>query len=250
MAPEQPAEAPPRELAVLVVDDDEYTRIFVQRSLPASVRTSTAVNGREGLDAVRADPPDVIVMDLDMPVMGGLEAASLIRKWEADASRARCAMIAMSSNEGPDFVARAMKAGFDRYLPKPVSPDAIWRAIAELTRNQGAKPAPGADATVQVKENLRSALPGFLVSRRALLGELDEALARGDAEGARALAHKLAGSFALYGFQWAAAQGKMIERRAGAGALDGLAGEAAALRRHLEGARIECGNQIFTEASQ
>jgi len=52
------------------------------------------------------DPPDAIVMDLDMPVMGGLEAAALIRQAEAAAGRARCAMIAMSSHDDPAIAAR------------------------------------------------------------------------------------------------------------------------------------------------
>ena len=72
-----------------------------------------------------------------MPVMGGLEAAALIRQWEGTGQRGergRCAMIAMSSNAGPDFVARSTQAGFDRYLTKLVSLDAIWRAIADLAR--------------------------------------------------------------------------------------------------------------------
>ncbi|MBI3374717.1 MAG: PAS domain-containing protein [Betaproteobacteria bacterium] len=249
-AKEQEPSAPPRPLSVLVVDDDEYTRIFVQRSLPSSLRTSSAVNGRDALESVKRAPPDVIVMDLDMPVMGGLEAAALIRQWEAQSSRGRCAMIAMSSNDGPEFAARSAQAGFDRYLTKPVSPDAIWRAIAELARSLPPALGPRPEQPVRVEENLRGALPGFLASRRALLDELGEALAQGNAEGVPALAHKLAGSFALYGFHWAAAQGKMIERRAGAKALDGLAGEVAALRRHLDTVRVECGDQVLTEAPQ
>jgi PAS domain S-box-containing protein len=247
-APAPDAGAP---LAVLVVDDDEYTRIFVQQFLGAA-RSATAANGKEALDAVQADPPDAIVMDLDMPVMGGLEAAAKVRQWESAAGRARCAMIAMSSHDDPAVAERCLQAGFDRFLAKPVSPDALRRALAELTRGAarassslpGAAPlaaqeAPAADATVHVRAKLKDALPGFLDSRRALAVELEQALAAGQAAPARALAHKLAGSFALYGFHWAAGQGKMIEKRAGTGALSGLAAEAAALRRHLETVKVE-----------
>jgi len=187
-------------------------------------------------------------MDLDMPVMGGLEAAAKIRQWEAEAGRKRCAMIAMSSDDDPGVAQRCFKAGFDRFLPKPVSPDALRRALAELMREpaRGAMPAaadagdaPAADATVHVRAKLKDALPGFLASRRELAAELERALAAGNAAQARALAHKLAGSFALYGFRWAAGQGKMIEKRAGTGALSGLAAEAAALRRHLDTVKVE-----------
>jgi PAS domain S-box-containing protein len=259
-APQVPAQAAPPEgagapagdtapLSVLVVDDDEYTRIFVQQFL-GSARSRTARNGREGLEAVQADPPDAVVMDLDMPVMGGLEAAAKIRQWEAGAGRARCAMIAMSSDDDPSVPERCLMAGFDRFIPKPVSPDALRRALVELTREppragpraamaapEAADDAPG--ATVRVRAKLKDALPGFLDSRRALAQELEQALRAGDAAKARAHAHKLAGSLALYGFRWAAGQGKMIEKRAGTGALSGLAAEAAALRRHLETVKVE-----------
>jgi PAS domain S-box-containing protein len=220
-------------LSVLVVDDDEYTRIFVQQFLGRG-RSRTASNGREGLEAVQADPPDAVVMDLDMPVMGGLEAAAKIRTWEAETGRARCALVAMSSDDDPTVPERCLKAGFDRFIPKPVSPDALRRALVELTRG-----APSADTTVHVRPKLKDALPGFLASRRELAAELERALQAGDGAQARAHAHKLAGSLALYGFRWAAGQGKMIEKRAGTGALSGLAAEAAALRRHLETVKVE-----------
>jgi len=215
-----------RPLSVLVVDDDEYTRVFVQRFLPATMRTRTAVNGREALDCVRQEPPDAIVMDLDMPVMGGLEAARRIRQAEAEAGRARCAMIAMSSHDDPAIAARCEQAGFDRYLAKPVSPDVLRRALAELHA------APAAEF---VDPDLRDKLPGFLASRRELADELAQAVAAGSAEPARALAHKLAGSLTLYGFHAAAALSKTIEVRARENRLEGLAGDVAALRRQLDG---------------
>jgi CheY-like chemotaxis protein len=229
---EQAKQSPPQELralSVLVVDDDEYTRVFVQRFLPTSMRTRTAVNGREAVEAVQQDPPDVIVMDLDMPVMGGLEAAAQIRQWERDAGRARCAMIAMSSNDGTAIAGRCEQAGFDRYLAKPVSPDMLRRALSELSLARDA---------VFLDPDLADALPGFLESRREMAGALAQALAAGTAEPARALAHKLAGSLALYGFHWAAARSKMIEKRARENQLEGLGREVAALRAHLDAVQI------------
>jgi CheY-like chemotaxis protein len=171
----------------------------------------------------------VIVMDLEMPVMGGLEAATRIRQWERETGRARCAMIALSSHNDQAIRARSRAAGFDAYLAKPVSPDELRRALSECSV---------APETVPVDPDLKDALPGFLESRRALAGELAQALAEGDAGRLRALAHKLAGSLMLYGFHWAAERSKMIERRAGENALDGLAAEAAALRRHLDGVQV------------
>jgi signal transduction histidine kinase/CheY-like chemotaxis protein len=231
--PAQPAAELSRSLSALVVDDDEYTRVVVQRFLPSGTRSRTAANGREALDAVMADPPDAVVMDLDMPVLGGIDAAARIREWERETGRARGALIAMSSHDDAATRARCLEAGFDDYLEKPVSPEALRRALAEFAR------APAAGDPVRVDRDLEGALPGFLESRRELAGELAAALAAGDAEKARTLAHKLAGSLSLYGFRWAAGQGKLIERRARARALEGLAEEAAALCRHLNEVKVE-----------
>lgn len=220
---------PSRPIFVLVADDDEYTRVFVQRFLPAPSRTAGAANGCEALDAFMADPPDVIVMDLEMPVMGGLEAGARIREWEQRAGRARCAMIAMSSHDDAGIRARSLEAGFDRCIAKPVSPDELRRALSGFSFPNGIIP---------VDPDLKDALPGFLESRRSMADELAQAIAEGDAGRARALAHKLAGSLMLYGFHWAAKQSKMIERRAGENVLAGLASEAAALCRHLDGVQV------------
>jgi CheY-like chemotaxis protein len=235
-APEPPPAAEPsRSLAVLVVDDDEYTRVVVQRFLPAETRSATAANGREALDAVVADPPDAVVMDLDMPVLGGIEAAARIREWEREAGRARLALIAMSSHDDAPTRKRCLEAGFDAYLDKPVSPEALRRALGEFAG------VPAAGDPVRVDGDLGAALPGFLESRRELADALAAALEAGEAERARAIAHKLAGSLALYGFRWAAAQGKMIERRARAGSIEGLTAAVEALRRHLQTVEVRLG---------
>jgi PAS domain S-box-containing protein len=211
--------------SILVVDDDEFSRLVVQRLLPASSRVSLASNGREALDAVLVDPPDAIVMDLDMPVMGGLEAAARIRASEKECGRKRCTMIAASSHDDEATRLRALEAGFDAYLEKPVSADALRRLLADFFL---------AGEPVHVDPDLRDLLPGFLRSRRELAAELAEAVEAGAAERARALAHKLAGSLLPYGFHWAARQGKMIEQRARQNALEGLAAEVRALREHLD----------------
>jgi CheY-like chemotaxis protein len=221
--------SPPRALSVLVVDDDEYTRVFIGRFLPGTPRIAQAANGREAIDKAMADAPDLIVMDLEMPVMGGLEAAANIRAWERREGRARCAMIALSSHEDEAVRARSLAAGFDAYLAKPVSPQALGRALAGFAFSNG---------TIAVDPDLKDAMPGFLRSRLEIVDALVLAIAEGDAGRVRALAHKAAGSLMLYGFHWAAEKSKMIERRAGENALAGLAGEAAALRRHLDGMQV------------
>ena len=86
--------------------------------------------------------------------------------------------------------------------------------------------------------SLRATLPDFLRSRREALDELPQALAAGDREKFRRLAHKLAGSFSLYGFKWAAAQCRLIEQAAEAGERDELTERIEFVRRHLGNAQV------------
>ena len=96
---------------------------------------------------------------------------------------------------------------------------------------------------------LRKLIPEFLRSRRALAADLAQAVDNGEADAARAIAHKLAGSCLPYGFHWAARQGKMIEQRAGDRALEGLAAEVRALREHLDTVEVRI-NDAMVEAKR
>ncbi|QJW84723.1 response regulator [Ramlibacter terrae] len=80
-----PEAAPLPPLSVLLVDDDEYNIVVLKSLLPSpplSVRT--AVNGRAALECVREARPDVIFLDVEMPVMGGIEALQAIRALQAE----------------------------------------------------------------------------------------------------------------------------------------------------------------------
>jgi CheY-like chemotaxis protein len=232
-APAAPALSVPR--SILVVDDDEFSQLVVRRFLPASSKVTVASNGREALEAASASPFDAIVMDLDMPVMGGLEAVARIREMEKETGRKRCTIVAASSHDDAATQQRALEAGFDAYLEKPVSPDALRRLLADFFL---------ATEPVEVDPDLRKLVPEFLRSRRALAADLALAVESGAAETARAIAHKLAGSFLPYGFHWAARQGKMIELRARDHALDGLAAEVRALREHLDTVEVRINDEL------
>src|SRR5260370_19934369 len=88
-AAERAGEALPA-LRVLVVDDDEFNRLVLKRSLPAPpLVLSMAVNGRAALAAAQREWPDVVLLDLEMPVMDGYQAARALRELERRESRDR-----------------------------------------------------------------------------------------------------------------------------------------------------------------
>ena len=231
-------------LSVLVVDDDEFNVAFVRSGLPSPpLRVATAINGRAAVQAARAGAPDVVFMDLEMPVMNGFEALERIRALETAAGRKPSKVIAFSSYDDDAIRRRCVEAGFDAYLSKPAPRERIHeilRAVAAgLALPDQAMPArPGAgagpDSPVDVDPDLRAALPRFIETRAALVEELRTALAAGDREAARRHAHKLAGSFALYGFAWASAESRAVQHAAAEGDLAPLRERCEALRRHLD----------------
>ena len=222
-------------LKVLVVDDDEFNRLVFRRMLPSPPLVLTmAVNGRAALDAARSDWPDVVLLDLEMPVMDGYEAAGRLRKMQGQLHKP-LRIVAISSNDDTRSIERALNSGCDDYLVKPAARETLWAVLAgaETPHKVGEKAAAESDP-VRLDADLRATLPDFLRSRREALDELPQALAAGDREKFRRLAHKLAGSFALYGFKWAGAQCRALQDASAQGEAADLARRVSALRAHLD----------------
>lgn len=242
------SELPP--LKVLVVDDDEYNLLVMRRYLPSPpLSVETAVNGRAAIDAAALNPPHVIFMDLEMPVMNGFEATMRLRAREQSTGQGRCVIIGLSSHDDEEARRRSLEAGCDLYLTKPVTKEELRRALLGLTDAGSAVHLPSAappstDGTdiadparpedaVYVDSDLRDGLPSFLQSRREAVDSMIESCAAGDAAGVRQLAHRLSGSFALYGFRWAASHCKLIEHEADSLSRDKIGERLALLRHHL-----------------
>jgi len=228
---------------VLVVDDDEFNRLVLRRYLPTPpLSVAFAVNGRAALEAAAREWPDVVLLDLEMPVMDGYEAARRLREMERSQGLKRCLIVAISSNDEEPVVQRAVAAGCDQYVVKPAPRQVLWRilgASAGEAAPETARAAAGASDAVIVEEDLRSKLPDFLRSRRELLGQMPASLSAGDRQLFKRSAHRLAGSFALYGFAWAAAHCRAIENDALDGDPRDLESRVAAVRAHLDSVSIE-----------
>jgi PAS domain S-box-containing protein len=231
-----PASAALPPLRVLVVDDDEFNIMFMRGTLPSPpLAVEVAINGRAALEAARRNAPDVVFMDLEMPVMDGFQATAALRAAEARGERKRAAIFAFSSYDDAEIRARCEACGFDGYLAKPVAAE----RVDELLRALRPGLPPAQDDPVAVDPDIAAALPRFLESRRALAAQLERALAAGEREAARVAAHQLAGSLALYGFRWAAAAAREIQAHAQHGVLESLRDSSAALRRHLDEVKLD-----------
>jgi len=241
-ADHMPAPLPPLPpLDVLVVDDDEFNRLVMRRYLPSPpLNVAMAVNGRAALEAMRRERFDFVFLDLEMPVMSGYEAAERIRKLERDERRKPATLVAFSSNDDDASIRRALAAGCDHYLTKPVPRETLRKLLlgSPVPLEKKYEKEPAMSDPVEVDVDLRPTLAAFFVSRREALDELDGSLAQGQRAAAKRLAHKLGGSFSLYGFKWASAQCRLIQESAQSGDAAELAGKVALLRRHLDSAEL------------
>ena len=92
-------------------------------------RVTLAVNGRVALDLIRTHEFDVVLMDVQMPEMGGFEATAAIREREATAGIRRIPVIAMTAHAMKGDRERCLEAGMDDYVSKPISPKDLFAAI-------------------------------------------------------------------------------------------------------------------------
>ena len=116
--PELPDGAPAR--TVLYVEDNPANLELVEQLIARrrDLRLLSASDGDVGLEYARAYLPEVILMDINLPGISGIEAMQALR---ADPATARIPIIALSANAVPRDIEKALKAGFSGYLTKPIN---------------------------------------------------------------------------------------------------------------------------------
>jgi signal transduction histidine kinase/CheY-like chemotaxis protein/HPt (histidine-containing phosphotransfer) domain-containing protein len=240
LAPLEPSVLHP--LRVMVVDDDEHNLFVLRRYLdtPAVSRLRSAMNGREALEALMAEPTDVVLMDLEMPVMTGLEAVAALRSHEEAHGLPPALCVALTSHADASTRSRALEAGFDLYLTKPVKRHTLHRLLKRhaAESHPPAETALDAQTTVVLDADLKDALAGFLASRKEALREMVRAVHDDDRSLIRGLAHRMAGSFALYGYQWASQACQRLELDADKLAPAEALNQLSALLQHLDSVRV------------
>ncbi len=116
---------------VLLVEDTEDNRMMMRRLLELSgYEVSEAINGVEAVRAAENETPNVILMDLSLPVVDGLSATRRIRQLP---DLARGPIIAVSAHDTADFHAEALAAGCDAYITKPIDYSELEDLITGLT---------------------------------------------------------------------------------------------------------------------
>jgi PAS domain S-box-containing protein len=210
----QPGGRPGPPLRVLVAEDNPVNRKLVTTLLRKRGHRVTAVeHGRAAVDCVTARSFDLVLMDLQMPELGGLEATGEIRRHEK-ASGGHVPIVALTAHAMSGDRERCLAAGMDGYLFKPIDVDELVRTVESLGRPVAAPPtihtvAPVAPAVFDEaialshtggdRRLLREVVSIFRADYPPALRRIQSAIRRGDSEALGAEAHALKGSTATVG---------------------------------------------------
>ncbi|MBI1193673.1 MAG: response regulator [Bacteroidetes bacterium] len=121
-------------LQILLAEDDSFNQMVAIDTLEAhipGIKINVASNGKEAVEMYRKQAPDLILMDIQMPVMDGLEASQLIRKEEDLNGGKRIPILAITANVLPSDVERCLAAGMNGLVPKPFQVEDLLRQMSK-----------------------------------------------------------------------------------------------------------------------
>ena len=129
-APGEPDPSKQRErpLILIVEDQSELRQLYAEQLTISGFDVIEAANGAEAVRWTSAHLPDVVLMDLSLPVLDGWEATRRLKK---DGRTSHIPVVALTAHDGAGDLDQAMKAGCDWFVPKPCPPDSL---IAEVRR--------------------------------------------------------------------------------------------------------------------
>jgi signal transduction histidine kinase/DNA-binding response OmpR family regulator len=225
------------DLRILVVEDNPLNRQLALLLLgEIGYSADTATNGREALDALDEKTYDVVLMDVQMPEMDGLEAT---RRIHETMGSHRPRIVAATANATQEERERALAAGMDGYLSKPIRLEELAAALgvevmpraaheqADGRATAGPVPEPIDGAVLaRLRQTLgddgtRQLIGTFLAEAPTLLDRLRSATQAGDGETLRLAAHTLKSNAATFGAMALSETARVIERTAAEGATQG-----------------------------
>jgi two-component system sensor histidine kinase/response regulator len=203
-APQLQIRIPARPLKILVAEDTPFNQKFILRLLERwNHRTTLVENGRQALEVLKTEPCDLILMDVQMPEMDGLQATRIIRENEQQSGN-HIPIIAMTAHAVKGDRERCLQAGMDEYVSKPIDSNKLFEAIEMLARKTGEPDGTTVDSATLDEELLLQAFDGdwdflkevvevFLSDYPRLVDDLRRALKEGDSDLLMRSAHSLKG---------------------------------------------------------
>src|SRR5688572_13064946 len=226
-----------RALRVLVAEDNPTNQTLVSALLDQQGHHVTIVNnGRLAVERLAQEPFDLILMDVQMPEMSGLEATAAIREAERRTG-GHIPIVALTARAMTGDREQCLAAGMDAYVPKPLRADELFAAIDAIAGSPApgapspAVPAPSPDQKTAGSVDRAALLAGFggrgdlvkqvidvfLTDAPVMLGRLNEAVRASNAVEVAAAAHAIGGSAGLFSQGEVYADARTLEQRARSG---------------------------------
>lgn len=179
-----------KHLSILLVDDNKENRFVIRSFLKSEPwEIIEAKNGREAVNLYMEKNFDLVLMDMQMPIMDGYTATREIRKVEKNRGLPEIPVVALTAYALDEEIKRSFEAGCNDHLSKPVSKKSLLDCIENFSfipKNE-------------VQDELKHLYPGYLARRKEELKLFKDALAEKDFESLEILAHKVKGSAGSYG---------------------------------------------------
>jgi two-component system sensor histidine kinase/response regulator len=215
------AQAAGRSLRILIVDDHVVNQAVASAVLKKwGHAVASASDGAEALEKIAAEthnPYDLVLMDLQMPVLDGLDATRRLRKLEAASGSRRVPVVAMTARALDEDRKKCLDAGMDGYLSKPLDQRALFDIVAQFTpplvAGDGNDERPAISITPLIADRTlaRHVAELFLATAPGQFERLKRALDMGDIVQGRAVAHSLKGASAHFAGASTAAATKIEE---------------------------------------
>ncbi|MBS1824846.1 MAG: PAS domain S-box protein [Acidobacteria bacterium] len=194
----------PCHLRILIVDDMDDNLFLIRCYLEnTGCDVHFASNGVEALRQFQRESFDLVLLDMQMPVMDGYAAVKAMRAWERDNQRSPTTILALTAHALNDAIERSVDAGCDGHLTKPITKACLMDAIR---RHATEKQPPAA-----VHPSVEKLVPQYLQRRLQDLTLLRDALARNDLEPIRRIGHNWKGTGAGYGLPIVTETGAALE---------------------------------------
>jgi PAS domain S-box-containing protein len=261
--PQPVIRVPARSLKILVAEDTPFNQKYILRLLGRWDHQTTLVeNGRQALEVFKRERFDIVLMDVQMPEMDGLEATRKIREWEDGRRKAeggrlneeeledrgqnanstfriphsafkKIPIIAMTAHVIKGDRERCLEAGMNEYVSKPIDSEKLFEAIEKLTRvSEIKKPAPAepviTDSALLLKafdgdwDFLKEVIEVFIDDYPRLLDNLHHSLKEGDSDTFMRSAHSLKGMLKNFRAETAAEIAFDLEKKGKAADLKGV----------------------------
>ena len=220
-----------RGLRILLAEDSLDNVLLIQSYLkPSGYSVDLAGNGEVALRKFISGTYDVVLMDVQMPVMDGYSATRRIRQWEGENRARPVPILALTAHALPEEVQKSLDAGCTAHLTKPIRKATLLHAIEEHTMGR---------VRVRVNSSLAELVPRFLENRRRDVATIAAALKHADYENVRILGHNMKGTGAGYGLNRITEIGASLEQAAGRREPEEIRARAAELARYLDGLHVE-----------